>query len=378
MEANDLFTHSDRLANLNMPASLNDKLACLHHRVQADYPFIVRMAAAIYDPKSNQLKTYLASMDDENTLVHYQASMEEAPGLQQILQIRQPRVVNNLRLFDAGVHFHTQLVREKGYASSYTFPIYNQGSFAGFIFFNSSEYDCFTEEVLDQLDVYAHLIAEIVVSELVLTRTMVAVLKTTQKLVHYRDPETGNHLERMSRFARLIALELSNEGLVTLDDEMIERIFMFAPLHDVGKIAIPDQVLLKPARLTEEEFSIMKTHTTYGRQIIDGLIANFGFGAIDQMDVLKHITEFHHETLDGEGYPRGLLGEEIPLEARIIAVADIFDALTSERPYKPAWTNPIAFETLQRMARTKLDEDCIDALIRRQATVEEIQRAFRD
>jgi HD-GYP domain-containing protein (c-di-GMP phosphodiesterase class II) len=378
MSSNELFDHTDQLSDLNKPSSLNRKLALLHQQIQAEFPFIQRVAVALYDPKSNLLKTFLASMDDHNPLVHYQASLEDAPGLKQVLEIGQPRVVNDLHLFDDGIHEHTRLIRQKGYAASYTFPIFTQGSFMGFIFFNSYQENCFHEDVLRRLDLYAHLISRIVISQMSLELTLVAALKTAQKMVHYRDPETGNHLERMSRFARLIAIQLADLGISPLDDETIERIFMFAPMHDVGKIAIPDQVLIKPARLSESEFNLMKTHTVLGRQMIDELIDNFGLHALEQMDLLRHIAEFHHETLDGEGYPQGLRGKEIPLEARITAVADVFDALTSARPYKPAWTNQQAFDTLTRMAHTKLDEDCIRVLIEHSKEVEEIQQTFRD
>ena len=149
-------------------------------------------------------------------------------------------------------------------------------------------------------------------------------------------------------------------------------------MHDIGKIAIPDNILLKPAELDETERSIMQTHTTKGRQMIDEIIRNFGLDSINQIDILRNIAEFHHEAVNGSGYPHGKTGAAIPLEARIVAVADVFDALTSRRPYKEAWSNDEAFATLQQLAGEKLDRECVEALIHNRDLVEQIQRQFRE
>ena len=191
-----------------------------------------------------------------------------------------------------------------------------------------------------------------------------------------RDPETGSHLDRMSRYSRLIAQALAEK--YELDDTYIEHIFMFSPLHDVGKIAIPDTILLKPGPLDEKERKIMNNHTSIGRAMIDGIVANFGLDCIEQIDVLKNIAEFHHEAMNGSGYPSGIKGVEIPLEARIVAVADIFDALTSIRPYKKAWSNDEAFNLLKQLAGEKLDSDCVNALINNRVEIERIQQQFQE
>jgi len=163
-----------------------------------------------------------------------------------------------------------------------------------------------------------------------------------------------------------------------LDDEFIEHIFLFAPLHDIGKIGVPDTILRKPAKLTEEEFELMKSHTQNGRQMIDTMLKDFGLDSFQHIDVMRNIAEYHHETLDGRGYPHGMKGSEIPIESKIIAVADIFDALTSHRPYKTAWTNEEAFAMLRQLAGIQLDRDCVNALIKNAGGVEEIQKRFRE
>ena len=120
----------------------------------------------------------------------------------------------------------------------------------------------------------------------------------------------------------------------------------------------------------------MKEHSRKGLEMIDRIASNFGLEHVLGLDVLKSVARDHHEAMDGSGYPRGLKGDEISIEARIVAVADVFDALTSRRPYKAGWSNDEAFDLLRRLAREKLDGDCVDALLRNRAAVEEIQRRF--
>jgi HD-GYP domain-containing protein (c-di-GMP phosphodiesterase class II) len=182
----------------------------------------------------------------------------------------------------------------------------------------------------------------------------------------------------MSRIARIVAQDLAQTGKHHLDDEQIEKIFLFSPLHDLGKIAIPDRVLLKAGPLTDEERAVMKTHSAQGAAMVDSVLANFGLQAFPAADVLRNIAELHHEALDGSGYPRGLKGNEIPIEARIVAVADVFDALTSRRPYKKPWTNQDAVVELRRLARSQLDVDCVEALVRNLHRVAEVQSQFPD
>lgn len=380
------YAHTDLLANLNHKQTLEQRLSVIHEVLYTLIGCIDRISVASYDPATDLLKTFLASSPGHNDLVRYEARLADTPSLNEILQMGRPRVINDLRLAQqfaraanySEVSTHTRIIADEGYRSSYTAPMYLNGAFWGFIFFDAREPGPWPEATLHQLDVFSHLISAIVTAEMFSVRTLTAAVKTAHDMVHYRDPETGGHIDRMARYARLIAQHLAATGMAVLDDETIERIFQFAPLHDIGKLAIPDRILLKQGQLTESEREEMKLHTLRGQQMIDAIASNFGLGHLDRLDLLRNIAESHHEALDGTGYPHGLRGEEIPIEARIIAVADVFDALTSDRPYKTSWSNEEAFGWLRRLSRTKFDEDCVNALIFNAKKVQEIQSQFRD
>ncbi len=374
---NDSFAHKDALAFLNESGSLQQRLVSAHAAARKQLTFVARIAVALYDPETSVLSAFLhSSGSDDNPLEHYQSLLTQAPSLRDILERGQPRVINNMLTFEDSTHEHTRRLGRAGYAASYTMPIFNTGTFLGFLFFNSLEKDVFNEKALQTLDLFGHLIALMVVNELSSVKTLNAALRTTGRITHLRDPETGSHLDRMSRYSRVIARALAER--YELEDQYIEHVFMFAPLHDIGKIAIPDSILLKRGALTNGEMQVMRTHVAKGAQIIDELLADFGLSQVDQVAILRNIAAYHHEAVNGTGYPEGRGGEDIPLEARIVAVADVFDALTSARPYKDAWSVDDALDMLQSMAGEKLDRECVEALIENRQEVEEIKRRFEE
>lgn len=176
------------------------------------------------------------------------------------------------------------------------------------------------------------------------------------KAGEYRDEGTGNHVYRMARYSLEIARGLD------LSEETCDVIVQAAPLHDIGKIGIPDAILLKPARLTPEERTVMETHTTIGFDILKGSSSSY-------LSMAAHIALHHHERYDGQGYPHGLKAEEIPLEARIVAVADTLDALLTVRPYKKAWPRKKALAYLKEHSASRFDPDCVAALFEREKQV---------
>ncbi|WP_031433002.1 HD domain-containing phosphohydrolase [Methylomarinum vadi] len=372
----NLFKHTDRLETLNKKLPLSDKLNNIRSTLIKQHPFIDRIAIAVYDPGTDMLKTLTYSSDEPSPLTHYQARLQDATSLCEILREGKPRVVNDLSIFDNSTHEYAQKLSRHGFGSSYTHPIIHDDQFYGFIFFNSFRKQVFSDHVLTELDMFSHLIMLLVVNEWSNINTLTATIRSALSLTHYRDPETGGHIARMSHYARLIATELADD--YGFDDQFIEHIFLFSPLHDLGKIGIPDKILLKPGRLTDEEYEIMKSHARKGREMIDDLLNNYHLERFQNIDILRNIAEYHHEAYDGSGYPAGLKADEIPIEARIVAVADVFDALTSKRPYKNAWSIADAFDTLLHLADHHLDRECVEALIKHRSDIEQIQQTFQE
>ena len=171
------------------------------------------------------------------------------------------------------------------------------------------------------------------------------------KAAEYRDPETGGHILRMAHYSRHIARELG------LDAAQQELLLDAAPMHDIGKVGTPDMILLKPGKLTAEEFTIMKQHAVIGYEVLNA-------SSSPLLKTAAQIAHSHHEKFDGSGYPQGLRGEDIPLFGRIVAVADVFDALTSDRPYKPAWDVQAASEFIRTHSGTHFDPACVQAFFR--------------
>ncbi|MFC4601279.1 HD domain-containing phosphohydrolase [Cohnella hongkongensis] len=181
-----------------------------------------------------------------------------------------------------------------------------------------------------------------------LNEAKLEMLRLLGRAAEYRDDMTGQHTQRVGELSALIAERLG------LPEQEVDIIRKAAPLHDIGKIGIPDEILLKPGRFEPHEFERMKTHTTIGALILGGSYFNI-------LQLAGVIAMFHHEKWDGTGYPNGLAGEEIPIEARIVALADFYDALTHERPYKRAWTPEETLEEIVRQRGAHFDPQVVDA-----------------
>jgi putative two-component system response regulator len=198
------------------------------------------------------------------------------------------------------------------------------------------------------------------------------------RLAESRDPETGAHLERVRNYARTLAEDLSRlpEFRGTIDHSYINLLYLTSPLHDIGKVAIPDHVLLKPGRLDADEFEIMKTHTTLGAHTLAAAIREFPEARFLRM--AQQIALTHHEKWDGNGYPDGLRGQDIPLCGRITAVADVYDALTSKRVYKSATTHEVARSVILKDRGTHFDPALVDSFLRCEAEFRKIAQRFAD
>lgn len=369
----------DYFAQIHQGGCLQDRLAKARQMFNRQCPGIDRIGIALFDETTGKVKTYLASPAEESPLRNYQVPLSQVESLATTAVPGQARIVNDLEVFAGSSSEHSRKILQLGMRSSYTLPIFELEQLRGFIFFDSRQKDYFREPAVFQITLFAHLLAQLVLSHLARLRTLIAALRISIGMLHYRDPETGNHLERMARFALLIAEEMVNKGQADLDDEELDDIYRFAPLHDIGKVGIPDRILLKPERLNDQEWTVMKTHSDIGRSIIDRLIEEFDFAGMPHIEILRQIAELHHEKPDGSGYPHGLAGDQVPLAARIVGVSDIFDALTSERPYKQAWTNQEALRELEQMSlENRADSACVAALKNRLDEVLTIQQQYAD
>ena len=193
------------------------------------------------------------------------------------------------------------------------------------------------------------------------------------KLAESRDTDTGSHLERIREYSKVLATELMNwpKFECIVDAQFVELIYLTSPLHDIGKVGIPDSVLLKPGKLTSEEFEVMKRHTLIGGETLSASANAYPEASFIKMAL--DITLNHHERWDGTGYPFRLRGEQIPLCARIVAIADVYDALTTKRVYKDAYTHEEAVRIIYDSRGTHFDPDLVDAF----AIVEEQMRVIR-
>lgn len=183
-------------------------------------------------------------------------------------------------------------------------------------------------------------------------------------LAETRDNETGNHIIRTQHYVKLIAQQLQKHPKFSaaLNDTAIDLLFKSAPLHDIGKVGIADDILLKPGKLTAEEFEVMKTHTTLGKVAIESAEARLG-KHVPFLQVAKEIALSHQEKWDGTGYPEGLAGDAIPLSARLMAIADVYDALISRRVYKPAFSHQDAMQIIEEGRGRHFDPDVVDAFV---------------
>ncbi len=207
-----------------------------------------------------------------------------------------------------------------------------------------------------------------------------AIISAFCSLVEARDNETGNHVLRTQHYVLTLCEKLSSHPRFSaeLTQTNIPLIFKSAPLHDIGKVAIPDQILLKPGKLTPEEWRIMQQHAQFGADAIAAAEKEIGEGNASFLSYARQIALTHHERWNGKGYPRGLVGDEIPLAGRLMAIADVYDALISRRIYKPPFEHAAAVEMMRNERGEHFDPDILDCMLANSAQFKDIARCFAD
>ncbi|MEJ5299973.1 MAG: two-component system response regulator [Thermodesulforhabdaceae bacterium] len=230
-----------------------------------------------------------------------------------------------------------------------------------------------------ELELYSNHLEKLVHQQVSkLTEAYKATIFAMAKLAEYRDDNTGHHIERVRLYVKTLAQQLAEKSPYkdVITDTFIERIFEASPLHDIGKIAIPDAILLKPGRLTPEEMDIMKLHTVIGASVLKDVYSKHTSNEFVAMSI--EIAMSHHERWDGKGYPEGLKGEQIPLPARIVALADVYDALRSKRPYKDPMSHEKALEIIQSEKGGHFDPHVVDAFLEKHTVIEEISETLKN
>jgi putative two-component system response regulator len=212
-----------------------------------------------------------------------------------------------------------------------------------------------------------------------LNRTKDVAIFCMASLAETRDSETGKHILRTQNYIKILAEYLMNHphfsDYLQLDGT-IELLSKTSPLHDIGKVGVPDRILLKPGKLNPDEWIVMKKHAEYGHDAL--LRAERELGSTDYLQLAREIAYTHHEHWDGTGYPRGLKGEDIPVSGRLMALADVYDALINKRVYKQAYSHEKAVEIVRQSAGTHLDPDIVEAFIKLQGKFYDIAQLYRD
>ena len=361
----------------NSFSSLTERLKALHTNLLERIPGIDRIACVKYDRSDDVLKTFFNSTRAGKPITHYEHRLSDSQSLATIARTGVFRVIDDIPGAVAPGSTHSDWLLEQGFRSSMTVPLYDNDQFFGLLFFDSTSPAAFTSIVQRDVLLFCNLINMAISSEMSSVRSVIASAHVARDFANLRDFETGAHLERMARYSRVVAKAIA--PIHGLSDEFIEHVFLFAPLHDIGKIGIPDRILLKPGKLDPDERKIMESHVEKGVQMVDRILGDFALNQLPDASILRNIVGGHHEWMDGSGYPGGLAGDAIPIEARIVTAADIFDALTSQRPYKAAWSVGEACAELRKMADAgKLDPDCVDAMIDASAQIESIKQRYQD
>lgn len=341
--------------------SMSDRFAVLHRQLIEVAPAVDRLACVLFDADTGTLRTFADSSQSTTPIRCDAFSLATNRSLSELVRTRRAWVTDDAQTQTTGNTAHPSAIQVTGFRSSYTVPLFDGEAFQGFLFIDSRQPRVFTEDVIERVQVYVNLVRMLICYEITAARALAGSGRVFPESTGLHDLDAGRHPDRMARYALLIARHLAPE--YGLANEFVEQIFVFAPLHDIGKIGIPAAILHKPQPLTQVERTVMASHVELGIELVEKLIGSFQLEQLAGIRVLRNIVAYHHELLDGSGYPQGLAGDAIPLEARIATVADIFDALSSRRNYKPAWTLGEAFAAIGRMSVAgKLDQACVRGL----------------
>lgn len=334
---------------------------------------IDRLAFAVFD--KGLIRAEFAKSDADIVYLrppfiqHYLKS-----SLGNIVKNKKPRIINDLEDYYAlnKNSAATELLLREGMLSSFTFPLISGDKCEGFLFLNSRRKNAFSLEISESLELIGKFLS-MAFSKIILTnKAIMNTISGFTELSEKRDNETGLHMKRIALYSKAVCEELK------LDYKKTKEIFEQSPLHDIGKVGIQDDILLKPGKLTFEEFAVMKEHPAIGYSVLNTIEIPHKYEGGDIFKTGAEIIRHHHEKWDGTGYPDGIKGEEIPLSARIVAVADVFDALTSKRPYKEPFSVEESIEIIKKSAGSHFDPEIVKAFLDAEDKIKCICKDYRE
>ncbi|NOI13975.1 HD-GYP domain-containing protein [Vibrio hepatarius] len=353
-------------SELNRIAAKNNgiltKLDLVYQLATGSYGELSRFSIALIDNKVVSNYYVKDKLSEAGNYDFKEQELNPDSSLGNVARLSDIRVIDDLGKLTSAERI-SELV-SLGHRSSYTFPISYQEKTIGFVFINASQSRFFNQDSVAKDFAYlSQTVSNLFVQLFDSQRHFRSSLNIALSMGHARDPETKEHLTRMGMYSELIARLLSERGL-DINHQFIHQIRQYAPLHDIGKYMIPDEILFSTNQFTPEERLVMNNHTIYGERIIEDVVGLCGPNTVSEQEVrfIKNIIRHHHEYYDGTGLPDALAGDEIPLEARIVTLADVFDALLSRRAYKPAWSVERVVEYVTQQSGIMFDPLCVDVL----------------
>ena len=365
---------------LNRGCTPSDILDRLYKEFREDIPF-ERVSIVL---TNNEGQIYLNELRHKKASNMLQGRLVDAEdtSLSEVFRRQEPRIINDYQDYFAQKPSSelTAMLLEEGIRSSMAYPLVVNGIGIGALIFASSTPNAYNGDLLAKARILANILAVAVEKTILVDDLILASITGLAKLVEAKDSETGLHLQRIQNYSKIIAEQLSTTSKYqrVIDEQFIEDIYKFSQLHDIGKVGIADGILLKRAKLTEEEFAVMKRHTVIGAEVLKKSSNNLLRRGRHFFDMAIQIALGHHEKYDGTGYPYGLAGEAIPLSARIVSLADVFDALTSKRVYKQPIDIDVSFKMVADESGSHFDPDIVQAMLDRRLDIIEICELYKE
>ena len=363
------------LSTIPLTATIEDFIHEIGKQLAHVLPFH-RFSMAFIDEEAKKITAETAYFIDSSIRMCLKPGFSQAiteTSLHEMIEKGVPyRIIHNLE--DRKNSESTRLLLEEGMKSNLTVPLFLGAQCLGFMFLASKEKPIYTDAHGELFSFICKLLEKQVFYSYLIQEAISQFGGGFVNLVEFKDNETGNHVKRVAWYARLLAEKLD------LHPKQIRIIYQFSPLHDIGKVAIPDRILQKPGPLSPEEWETMKRHVTYGEQVLGKLIEQNPKGSLYAQSLtsaLRMIAD-HHERWDGTGYPRGKKNEEISLEGRILSLADNFDALTTVRPYKPAFSFEKSLRIIEQSKESQFDPYLVELFISLRKEIENIYEKLKD